>query len=230
MIRKVLTRAAIVLALISIFAFLASASVNATVYANGGLRMRTAMSTSSSVVLTIPSGAGVSVSERGDTWCKVSYSGKTGYVATRYLTFGAATTSRSDANRDVLAQKRQNIVNAAVAQLGKPYRSGYAGPYSFDCSGLTQYVYKICGYSIERGPSSQLRQFGTSVSKENLLPGDLVFFRDSRYGSGAATHVGIYVGNGQMIHAPNRGQNVKYASINTGYYGKYYIGARRVIN
>ncbi len=230
MIRKVLTRAIFVLALISLFAFAASASTSATISANGGLRMRSAMSTSSSVILTIPNNATVAVAERGESWCKVTYSGKTGYVATRYLTFGAATTSRSGDTRDVLAQKRQNIVNAAVAQLGKPYRSGYNGPYSFDCSGLTQYVYKICGYSIERGPSAQLRQFSVSVSKANLLPGDLVFFRDSRYGSGAATHVGIYVGNGQMIHAPNRGQNVKYASINTGYYGTYYIGARRVIN
>lgn len=228
--RKVLSRAAILLALISLFTFAASASVDATISANGGLRLRSTMSTTSSVITTLPNGSVVSVSERGETWCKVTYSGKTGYVATRYLTFGAATTSRSGEARDVLEQKRQNIVNAAVAQLGKPYRSGYNGPYSFDCSGLTQYVYKICGYDIERGPSAQIKSLGVKVSKENLLPGDLVFFRDTRYGSGAATHVGIYVGNGQMIHSPNRGQVVKYASINTGYYGTYYIGARRVIN
>ncbi|MBR5479635.1 MAG: C40 family peptidase [Clostridia bacterium] len=229
MIRKVLTRAAILFTLVLSFAFLASAA-DATISANGGLRMRSAMSTNSGVILTIPSGATVNVTERGDSWCKVTYSGKTGYVSTRYLVFGAATTSRSGEVRDSLAQKRQVIVNAAVAQLGKPYRSGYNGPYSFDCSGLTQYVYKICGYSIERGPSSQLRSLGVSVSKENLLPGDLVFFRDSRYGSGVATHVGIYVGNGQMIHAPNRNQTVKYTTINSGYYAKYYIGARRVVN
>lgn len=227
MIRKVLTRAAIVLALVSIFAFLSSAATNATISANGGLRLRSQMSTGASVILTIPNGSAVSVSERGDSWCKVTYSGKTGYVATRYLVFAA---TNAPATNTALSQKRQAIVNAAVAQLGKPYRSGYAGPYSFDCSGLTQYVYKICGYSIERGPSSQLRSLGVKVSKENLLPGDLVFFRDSRYGSGAATHVGIYVGNGQMIHAPNRNQTVKYTTINSGYYAKYYIGARRVIN
>jgi len=231
MIRKTLTRALLVLAIIALFVFVASAATNATVSANGGLRLRTGNSTSHAVMLMIPNGATVSVAERGDSWSKVTYSGKTGYVMTRYLNFGTTTTSRgADTPRDTLAAKRQTVVNAAIAQLGKPYVYGKNGPYSFDCAGLTQYVYKICGYTIARGASSQLRGLSVSVSKANLLPGDLVFFKDYRYGSGAASHVGIYVGNGQMIHSPNSGQVVKYASINSGYYARTYIGARRVIN
>ncbi len=228
MIRKMAKAAFIFAAAIALTFTLASAATSATVNANSGLRMRYGMGTNYNIITTIPGGASVSVVEKGSEWSKITYGNKTGFVATRYLSF--TTVATTSAANDTLSAKRQNIVNAAVAQLGKPYVYGGNGPYGFDCSGLTQYVYKICGYSIERGPSSQLRSLSVSVSKANLLPGDIVFFRDSRYGSGAATHAGIYVGNGQMIHAPNRGQNVKYASINTGYYGKYYIGARRVIN
>lgn len=226
MIRKMAKAVLVLAAAVALILTFASAASSATVVANGGLRMRYGMGTDYSIITTIPSGASVSVIEQSGEWSKVTYGSQTGFVATRYLSFTAATTAANDN----LAAKRQNIVNAAIAQLGKPYVSGANGPYGFDCSGLTQYVYKLCGYSIERGPSSQLKSLSVSVSKANLLPGDIVFFRDPRYGSGAATHAGIYVGNGQMIHAPNRGQNVKYASINTGYYGTYYIGARRVIN
>ena len=230
MIRNSLIRAFLVLAISALFVFAASAATDATVSANGGLRLRAGASTNHSVMMLIPNGATVSVTERGESWCKVTYSGKTGYVMTRYLNIGTTATSRGDANRDTLSAKRQAVVNAAVAQLGKPYRYGANGPNSFDCAGFTQYVYKICGYSIARGASSQLRGSSVSVAKSDLLPGDLVFFKDSRYGSGAASHVGLYVGNGQMIHSPNSGQVVKYASINSGYYARTYIGARRYIN
>ncbi len=225
MIRKFAKSALIFAAALALSLTFASAASSATVSANSGLRMRAGAGTGYNVITTIPYGASVSVIEQNSGWCKITYANKTGFVSAQYLSFTAAVPAT-----DNLSAARQKIVNAAVAQLGKPYAYNRNGPYSFDCSGLTQYVYKICGYSIERSPSGQLKSLGVSVSKANLLAGDLVFFRDSRYGSGAATHVGVYVGNGKMIHAPNRGQNVKYASINTGYYGTYYIGARRVIN
>lgn len=228
MIRK-LTRGCIVaLASIALLIVCALAAENATVSANGGLRLRWGATTGHSTILMMPNGATVSVTEKGAEWCKVSYNGQTGFCMTKYLVFGSAT-SRADTTRDVATQKRTNIVNTAKSLLGKPYVSGGNGPNGFDCSGFTQYVYKLNGYTIKRGPSSQLNSLSVSVAKANLLPGDLVFFRDSRYGSGSATHVGVYVGNGQMIHAPNRGQVVRYQTINSGYYAKYYIGARRII-
>ena len=229
MIRKITRSAVLVFAITALLLIVASAAQSARVSANGGLRLRASASTSAKVLVMIPNGATVSVAEKGSSWSKVSYSGKTGYVATKYLVFGGSTTSRSNTPRDVAAQKRQNVVNTAKGLLGTPYVSGGASPSGFDCSGFTQYVYKQNGYQIARGPSSQINSLSVKVAKSDLLPGDLVFFKDSRYGSGTATHVGVYVGNGQMIHSPNRGQVVKYASINSGYYGTYYIGARRII-
>ena len=222
MIRKLAKCALILAATVALTLCIANASYTATVSANGGLRMRWGMSTEYSVITVIPNGVSVTVLDSANGWSKVTYAGNTGFVSSKYLTTAAAPANDNSA-------KRQSIVNAAVAQLGKPYVYGGNGPNGFDCSGLTQYVYKLCGYSIERGPSAQFNSLSVSVAKSELLPGDIVFFKDSRYGRGSATHAGIYVGNGQMIHAPNRGQNVKYASINTGYYGTYYVGARRVI-
>lgn len=230
MIRKLSKCSVVVFAVVTLLLVVASAAQSARVSANGGLRLRSAASTNASVIVMIPNGATVSVIEKGASWSKVTYSGKTGYAATQYLVFDSASTSRSGTTRDVAAQKRTNVVNTAKSLLGTPYVSGGASPSGFDCSGFTYYVYQQNGYSIARGPSSQFNSLTVKVAKSDLLPGDLVFFKDSRYGSGSATHVGIYVGNGQMIHSPNRGQVVKYASITSGYYATYYIGARRVIN
>lgn len=230
MIRKISRSAVVVFAVVTLLLIVAAAAQSAKVSANGGLRLRSSASTSASVIMTIPNGATVSVLEKGASWSKVTYSGKTGYAATQYLVFGSAATSRSNTTRDVGAQKRTNVMNTTKSLLGTPYVSGGASPSGFDCSGFTYYVYKQHGYNIARGPSSQFNSLTVKVAKSDLLPGDLVFFKDSRYGSGSATHVGIYAGNGQMIHSPNRGQVVKYTSINSGYYATYYIGARRIIN
>lgn len=99
----------------------------------------------------------------------------------------------------------QAVLNAAYSHLGKPYVYGSTGPSSFDCSGFTQYVYKqAAGIDISRTTYSQIG-VGTPVSQSDLQPGDLVFPHTG--------HVGIYIGNGQMIHAPHTGDNVKIASV-----------------
>ncbi|MEG2378377.1 MAG: SH3 domain-containing C40 family peptidase, partial [Clostridia bacterium] len=217
---------------IAMFMMLASAALSATVHANGGLKLRASNRSNSAVVTVIPDGAKISVSGWTSSCCRVTYGGKSGYVMTKYLDFSnKKPVSRGSANRDVAAQKRANLVDTAKDCLGIAYRSGGESPRSgFDCSGFTYYVYKANGYSIARGASSQMTGISTSVSKSNLLPGDLVFFKDSNFSGYPASHVGLYVGDGMMIHAPNRGQTVKYASIYSGYYENTYIGARRVIN
>ncbi|MDN5725950.1 MAG: NlpC/P60 family protein [Propionibacteriales bacterium] len=108
------------------------------------------------------------------------------------------------------------VVAFAKAQLGKPYLYGATGPNAYDCSGLTGAAYKSAGRSIPRITTGQYGS-GTSVSKGNLQPGDLVF-----YYSGIS-HVGIYVGGGQIIHSSRAGQPVKYAGLNS----MPYMGARR---
>ncbi|WP_170075928.1 NlpC/P60 family protein [Paraclostridium dentum] len=102
------------------------------------------------------------------------------------------------------ATRGEDIVAEAKRHLGKPYVWGATGPNSFDCSGLTQYVYKQFGIDITRTTSTQINA-GTSVSKSDLQLGDLVFT--------SSTHVGIYVGNNQIIHAPQSGDVVKISKI-----------------
>jgi cell wall-associated NlpC family hydrolase len=108
-------------------------------------------------------------------------------------------------------------VAEAYRQLGKPYRWGAAGPNSFDCSGLTMWVWAKAGVSLPHSSRMQIR-YGTRVSKSELLPGDLVFFGSPIH------HVGIYVGNGQYIAAPQTGDVVGFRSVNR----PNYAGATRL--
>src|SRR3954470_5471643 len=100
----------------------------------------------------------------------------------------------------------QVAVNTALAQQGDPYVWAGAGPNSFDCSGLTQFAYRAAGIALPHSSSMQSRM-GTPVARANLQPGDLVFFYSP------VSHVGIYIGNGLMVHAPTRGSVVKIVSI-----------------
>jgi peptidoglycan DL-endopeptidase CwlO len=100
----------------------------------------------------------------------------------------------------------QTAVNAALAQRGKPYVWAAAGPGSFDCSGLVQYAYRAAGVSLPHSSRSQA-SMGRAVSRAELQPGDLIAFYSP------VSHIGIYIGNGQMVHAPSSGDVVKVSSI-----------------
>jgi len=100
----------------------------------------------------------------------------------------------------------QAAVDTAMAQRGKPYVWAATGPSSFDCSGLVKYAYAAAGVSLPRS-SSQQATVGRAVSRAELQPGDIIAFYSP------VSHVGIYIGNGQMVHAPTSGDVVKVASI-----------------
>jgi cell wall-associated NlpC family hydrolase len=102
----------------------------------------------------------------------------------------------------------QLAIDTAMAQRGKPYVWAASGPGSFDCSGLTGYAYKAAGISLPHSSALQFR-IGQAVSRAELQPGDLVFFYSP------VSHVGIYIGNGQMVHAPTSGDVVKVASVDS---------------
>jgi cell wall-associated NlpC family hydrolase len=132
--------------------------------------------------------------------------------------------SRSDrqpvASGPVVAssQAAQIAVDAALAQRGKPYVWAADGPGSFDCSGLTAYAYGIAGIMLSHSSALQART-GQAVSRADLQPGDLVFFYSP------VSHVGIYIGNGQMVHAPTSGDVVKIANVDS--MGGF-VGGRRI--
>nr|WP_187701384.1 C40 family peptidase [Dietzia sp. Cai40] len=112
----------------------------------------------------------------------------------------------------------QRILDAASTRVGSPYVWGATGPNSFDCSGLTSWAYKEAGISIPRTSQAQIGG-GTQVSKADLQPGDIVAFYSG------ASHVGIYAGNGQVVHAPYSGTSVSYAPVDSmPFYGatRYY--------
>ncbi|MGY3058592.1 cell wall-associated NlpC family hydrolase [Streptomyces sp. TE3672] len=124
---------------------------------------------------------------------------------------GSGTGSDSDATT-----KAAKVLAFARAQIGKPYVWGATGPASYDCSGLTQAAWKAAGVDIPRTTWDQVK-IGTRVATADLRPGDLVFFYDD------ISHVGIYKGDGMMIHAPKPGANVREESI---YYMPIYGSVR----
>lgn len=119
--------------------------------------------------------------------------------------------------------KGQALVNEAAKYLGTKYVYGGSSPSGFDCSGLVQYACRKQGISVGRSSRDQFNN-GVAVSRDELQPGDLVFFKSG----GSISHVGIYAGNGQMIHSPQTGKTVCYTSINSTSRQKSYAGARRV--
>ena len=120
--------------------------------------------------------------------------------------------------------KGKEIVSRAAKYKGVPYVFGGTTTKGFDCSGFTQYVFRQCGYSINRTADAQYSN-GSYVSYDSLQAGDLVFFANT-YSASGITHVGIYIGGGQFIHAANGG--VKISSLSESYYSSRYYGARRI--
>lgn len=122
------------------------------------------------------------------------------------------------------------VIDLARAQIGRPYVWGGASPAtSFDCSGLVQWVYRQVGVSLPRTADQQFNATAR-VSPDQLQPGDLVFFRICCQPPDAVTHVGLYVGNGRMIHAPAEGQVVREESIDTPFWRRHWAGAGRPLS
>ena len=193
----------------------------------------------------------VDVYSEENGWSRVKVNGTEGYILSSLLsdtkkeektTSRGATTSRKaptttktetktektkqeKSSNPAVSGKGSTVVETAKKYLGAKYVYGASGPNSFDCSGFTSYVFKLHGVSLSRTAKGQYSN-GTEVSRANLQPGDLVMFGPSASG---INHVGIYIGGGKIIHAENPSSGVTIDTINSGYYNKNYVGARRVI-
>lgn len=140
-------------------------------------------------------------------------------------------TARSNLNGLALANEptvptlRDRVVQAGLQAIGTPYSWGGDDPLDgFDCSGLVLFVYReIAGMDMPRTSRAQ-RSAGKNVARTRLKPGDLVFF--ATRGRGVTSHVGIYIGQGQFVHAPSRGAKVRVDRLDNTYWSKRYLGAR----
>lgn len=186
------------------------------------VNVRIQPSIESDVVSQTSYGVMLDVFAKEGNWFKIGIgNGNMAYISSDYVSIRpeeiAARGSFEAGNR---------VVEFAKKFLGTPYVYGGSSPSGFDCSGFTSYVYKQLGYNINRTADAQLAN-GIAVSKSELKPGDLVMFK--RAGSSSVHHVGIYVGDGMMIHSPQTGDVVKFTSITTGYYNNCYYAARRIV-
>ncbi len=205
------------------------------------LNLRSEPSTESDILDKLHEGDVAHIIGINTGWLKVEINGYTGYIHPDYVEVVAAPsgsyTAPPSSGGDYEAvgsaaaatdntELRQDILDYAAEFLGVPYVYGANGPNSFDCSGFTKYVFGHFGIELERVSRYQYSSDVTKIKKSELQPGDLVFF--SNGGGSTVGHVGIYVGDDMFIHASSPGDDVKYDSMSSGYYSKYYIGSGTV--
>ena len=189
------------------------------------LNVRDSWLSTSTKVGTLTRNQSVTVTGRGSNgWYRIKFEGHTAYVSGKYLSdeAGASSSSGSISSGSGTAT---DIANFAMSFVGYSYVWGGMSPSTgFDCSGLMYYVLTQYGYSMKRVANDQMTQ-GTAISRDNLQVGDLVFFGYGSY----ANHVGMYIGNGNFVHASTPSTGVRVNSLNETYYNTRYIGARRII-
>ena len=200
------------------------------VNAQEGLNVRSGAGTNYSKIGKLAYKEKVTVLSTANGWSKINYNGKAGYVSSTYLqsTVPGGSTSNSGSNNTVSASASA-VIAYAKTLLGKPYVWGAQGPNSFDCSGFTYYVFKNKAGIILPRTSSAQSKYGKAVSKSNLRAGDLVFFDTNGANNGQVSHVGLYIGNGQMIHASYSQKKIVIDNFNSSYYQRTFVNARRVL-
>ncbi|NLN76119.1 MAG: LysM peptidoglycan-binding domain-containing protein [Armatimonadetes bacterium] len=190
--------------------------------------LREGPSTNARKVAVLPIGTSLKLISRNGKWAKVALpNGVCGFVYRPLLSVGASPSPKQTAKAapaESAACADSTLIQTALACRGTVYRRGGTSRGGFDCSGFTRYVYAKYGVALPHSSAAQASK-GAAVSKSDLQPGDLVFFQTSSRG---ISHVGIYIGNGNFVHAASRGRGVTVDSINSSYYGPRYRGARRV--
>lgn len=203
------------------------------------VNIRKSADIASEVLGNLSKNAEVIILEEVNSWYKIKTATKEGYIAKQYISdTKVEITNRSsdferkeEKNEDIIevssnkTEIGEKVIAYAKQYLGCRYVSGGNGPNSFDCSGLTRYVYQNFGYSLARTAAGQAGM-GKNVNKSELQLGDLVFFSQ---GTKEIGHVGIYVGGNSFIHAANPQKGVVITPLSNSYYIKNYVTARRIL-
>lgn len=196
---------------------------NKTMYATTAVNVRDTWSSADGVAIygTLSYGEAVTVTGIcSNGWVRVQYNGHIAYVNGSYLSDGSGDTTVTGSGTAA------EIAKFVCTFVGYSYVYGGAKPSTgFDCSGLMYYCLRQYGYTMNRTADDQMDQ-GTAVSRDSLQVGDLVFFGSGSY----ANHVGMYIGDGNFVHASTPSTGVRINSLNETYYTNRYIGARRIIN
>lgn len=192
------------------------------------VNVRKDCSTSAPKIVTVDKGRVADVLQQKNGWYKVKFAhGTIGWVHGDFVR-PTSPTATDPAPKPKAAPAASGsaaaLISTAKDQMGVPYSWGGTSRGGFDCSGFVQYVFAKHGVNLPRTSISQ-SQIGQKVAREDLQPGDLIFFitRGSR-----VSHVGIFIGNGQFIHASSGGGQVRIDNLSKDYYNKRYAGARRV--
>lgn len=189
--------------------------------AEGPLNVRSGPGTDYSKVKQLNAGNIVEITETADGW----YAIDGGYVSADYVTI----IDEETALAAMPSSSGSGVVDYAMQYLGYRYCYGGSSPSSgFDCSGFAKYVYANFGVTLNRTASAQMDN-GTAVSKSELQPGDLVFFLKAGSGASRASHVGIYIGGNQFIHASTSSTGVIISDMDSAYYTTGFVGARRIL-
>lgn len=183
----------------------------------GPLNVRSAPTTDSERVDQLFVGAVVEILEELDGW----YAIEGGYVSADYVRI-------VDAAEALNVGNGAQVVEYAMQFLGHPYVYGGTTPRGFDCSGLIKYVFANFGITTNRTASAQMDN-GTPVAMSELIPGDVVFFKKPGSSASRASHVGIYIGGGQFIHASTSTTGVIISDLDYAYYTTGFVGARRML-
>lgn len=197
------------------------------------LNIRDAASIYSNVVGRAAQGAAIEILGKKNGFFIVKHNGNEAFMAAEYVQL--ITKQEHDSFYAALATQpaavnyssgNSSVVSVAMQYIGVPYVYGGSTPSGFDCSGFTSYVFRQFGYNLNRTAAGQASNGTVVANKASLLPGDLLLFKSS--GGSGIGHVGIYIGNGNMVHAPKPGSSVRVTSINSDYYLQRYVGARRI--
>lgn len=183
----------------------------------GPLNIRSLPDTNGERVKQLSKGAVVEILAVLDGWYEV----EGGYISADYVQI-------VDAAEAAAYQSISSVVEYAQQYLGYPYVYGGSSPRGFDCSGFVKYVFANFGITLNRTASAQMDN-GTSVSKSELLPGDVVFFKKAGSSASRASHVGIYIGGNQFIHASTSKTGVIISDMDSSYYTTGFVGARRML-